>query len=137
MLLSLLGPIVSVVLSASLTFPDRLPAFNSFLRLIVDNAAPVNGLHFVVVFGCVWICLGYCLLAMKTHSRNLPLIELAPELQSIYLTLSTESRNADEAMQIAQVDHGTQSKQWEAASARYHNATSAFISFVLGHMERP
>jgi len=53
----------------------------------------------------------------------LPFAELSPSRQKAILAVSGMRRRADAAMQDAQADHGTQSPQFAAASARYEQAT--------------
>ena len=53
----------------------------------------------------------------------IPFAELTTSRQKAFLAVSAMRRRADEAMQTAQADHGTQSPQWAGAAARYEQAT--------------
>jgi hypothetical protein len=53
----------------------------------------------------------------------IPFTELTISRQKAILAISGMRRRADEAMQDAQADHGTQSPQFAEAAARYERAT--------------
>ncbi len=53
----------------------------------------------------------------------IPFADLTTSRQKAFLAVSAMRRRADEAMQTAQADHGTQSPQWAGAAARYEQAT--------------
>lgn len=53
----------------------------------------------------------------------IPFTELTISRQKALLAISAMRRRSDEAMQDAQVDHGTQSPQFAEAAARYEQAT--------------
>ena len=57
------------------------------------------------------------------HMTIIPFAELTTSRQKAFLAVSAMRRRADEAMQTAQADHGTQSPQWAGAAARYEQAT--------------
>ena len=61
-----------------------------------------------------------------THMTITPFNELTPSRQKALIAISAMRRRADEAMQEAQCDHGTQSPQWAEAAARYDEATVMF-----------
>lgn len=53
----------------------------------------------------------------------IPFADLTPSRQKAFLAISAMRRRAERAMNDAQVDHGTQSPQWDKAAARYEQAT--------------
>lgn len=57
------------------------------------------------------------------HMTIIPFAELTTSRQKAFLAVSAMRRRADEAMQTAQSDHGTQSPQFAEAAARYEQAT--------------
>ena len=54
----------------------------------------------------------------------IPFAELTASRQKAFLAISAMRRRADEAMQEAQTDHGTQSPQFAEAATRYEQATA-------------
>ena len=57
------------------------------------------------------------------HMSIISFAELTPSRQKAILAISAMRRRADEAMQDAQADHGTQSPQFAEAASRYERAT--------------
>jgi hypothetical protein len=54
----------------------------------------------------------------------IPFAELTTSRQKAFLAISAMRCRADEAMQEAQADYGTQSQQWADAASRYEQATA-------------
>ncbi len=61
-----------------------------------------------------------------TITTIIPFTELTPSRQKAFLAVSAMRHRAERAMNDSQVDHGTQSPQWDKAATRYEQATAMF-----------